>query len=131
MGLVREGVADADPANWRPRDPATFGVYLQIFIGEQGDEASDSFEVLACSPNWLAAQPLSVIPPASTMSEGIVSGRSLLLMKRWDYSALRRALDTFVGSLAGRNWGDVANRIGRMLPWEYEYKYDADQDRLT
>jgi hypothetical protein len=28
----------------------------------------------------------------------------------------------------GPDWGTVASRIGRAIPWEYDYKYDAHVD---
>jgi hypothetical protein len=29
----------------------------------------------------------------------------------------------------GTDWGSVANRIGRMIPWEFAYRYDDHIDR--
>ena len=37
-----------------PDDPTHFGVRVQAFIGSAESDLSDSFDVLVCSPRWLA-----------------------------------------------------------------------------
>jgi hypothetical protein len=46
------GVTDAD--NFVPSDPSHFGVSVQVFIGEPGDDDGDSFDMIVCSPAWFA-----------------------------------------------------------------------------
>ncbi|PSL01322.1 hypothetical protein CLV30_11452 [Haloactinopolyspora alba] len=41
-----------------PAGAAHFGVQAQIFIGMVGADEVDSFDVLVCSPSWLASRHL-------------------------------------------------------------------------
>ena len=46
-------------------------------------------------------------------------------MRRWDRVAFVEALDRVCDALSpGPDWGSVASRIGRLIPWEFDYKYD-------
>ena len=130
-----EGAADdASLGGFAPPDPQHFGCTAQVFIGEVGDEAFDSFDVWVCTPSWvsealaerdwtdrfgrLASMPANVLP-----------GAGFWFMPRWDAEAFRSALDVLCAEASpGPDWGTVAARIGRLLPWEYDYRYDAHVD---
>ncbi len=46
-------------------------------------------------------------------------------MKTWSPEAFEAALERLVTAMSpGPDWQTVANRVGRHLPWEYDYKYD-------
>jgi Immunity protein 8 len=117
--------------NFRPEDPQVFGFNAQIFIGEVGDERYDSFDICVCSPSWFAQQVdegvwdrfrkgiLRVIP------EAIAVGSYFWFMKSWSReefdNGLRAVCDVYSPA---RDWGTVASRIGRVIPWEYASRYD-------
>lgn len=110
---------------WSPEDPDKFGFNLQIFVGSTGDAASDSFDVTVCTPSWLSENWDWGIHEDDRSDLRL--GRDLILMKRWDFQQLEAAIRK-VCDVEANTWGDVANRIGRTLPWEYEYRYDDYQD---
>jgi hypothetical protein len=41
-----------------PPNPENFGAWVQVFIGEQTEptDSSDSFDLLVCTPSWMAAK---------------------------------------------------------------------------
>jgi hypothetical protein len=107
-------------------DPDNFGFNAQIFIGQTGDDMSDSFDVVVCSPSWFASQVaqgnwdrfkgggLRELP------ESIVVGSGLWFMRRWEATAFMDALARVCDTLGpGPDWGSVASRIGRLIPWEF------------
>ena len=47
-------------------------------------------------------------------------------MPRWDKSDFAAGVRAVCETLSpGPDWGTVAARIGRVIPWEFDYKYDA------
>jgi len=118
-----------DRSRFAPGDPEHFGVSVQAFIGEVGDDLSDSFDVVVCSPSWFAAQAASGRSFAQGaplgMPSSVTVGSAVWFMQRWDRAEFESALtficDTFSPA---PDWGTVASRIGRVVPWEF----DADHD---
>jgi hypothetical protein len=113
---------------WSPVHPADFAIRVQVFIGPEGSDTSDSFDTIVCTPKWLAHNWDDPRIGGFGLSPQVKSGRGLLLMKRWDYADLHQAIEGLCGSVAGMTWGDVADRIGRQLPWEFDYVFDREQD---
>lgn len=126
---------DLSLGGFRPPDPEHFGFNAQVFIGESGDDLSDSFDIVVCSPSWFANQVaegswnrfrnglLQAVP------ESVIFGRGLWFMRRWEKSEFDSALMAIAeAASSGPDWGSVADRIGRMIPWEFDYKYDRHLD---
>lgn len=121
---------------FRPADPTHFGVSVQIFIGHEADDASDSFDLVVCSPSWFAARVadgawdrfraggLTALPMSVAVGSGI------WFMRHCDQTEFESALRVVCESASpGPDWGTVAYRIGRLIPWEFDYKYDAHVDQ--
>lgn len=111
---------------WTPDDPESFRLELQIFIGSVGDDLSDAFDVTVCTPKWLHENWHSV-PEEFEGLPNVRSGHGFVLMQRWSFDDLGSTIRKICDVEANR-WGDTANRIGRKLPWEYDYRYDRYQD---
>jgi hypothetical protein len=115
-------------------DPGHFGVQAQVFIGEPGDEASDSFDLIVCSPSWFAERAArddweDLAYRLTEMPRTVFPGAGVWFMRRWDQRAFEAALAAIcTAASGGPDWGAVASRIGRLIPWEFEYKYDAHVD---
>jgi hypothetical protein len=125
--------ASKDAGVFEPSDPTHFGTSVQILIGEVGSDLADSFDVTVCSPSWFAAEVeggrwFTQAAPLG-MPETVAVGAGLWFMRSWDRdqfeSAVRFLCETYS---PGPDWGSVASRIGRQLPWEFDYKYDAHVD---
>ncbi|PSL01321.1 hypothetical protein CLV30_11451 [Haloactinopolyspora alba] len=64
------------------------------------------------------------------MSDTITPGSGLWLMERWNPDEFVAAVQLVVDkSSPGPDWGVVAARIGRSIPWEFDYKYDDQVNR--
>ena len=112
-------------------DPAHFGVRAQLFIGERGDDLADSFDVVVCSASWLAQEVAAGRTDQfageliGDMDGSVLPGAGVWLMQRWDREAFERNVRLVCATLSpGPDWGSVASRISRLLPWEYDYRYD-------
>jgi hypothetical protein len=59
------------------------------------------------------------------MPEAVAAGAGMWFMRQWDSSTFLKALDQICEVASpGPDWGSVASRIGRLIPWEFAYKYD-------
>jgi Immunity protein 8 len=127
---------DASLEGYAPLDPDHFGLSAQVFIGDTARNHSDSFDITVCSPAWFAAQVaagewerfrsggLRALPGA------VAPGHGLWFMHRWDRTVFEEALTVVCDSFSpGPDWGSVASRIGRLIPWESDYKYDQHVDQ--
>jgi hypothetical protein len=124
--------ATRDLAGFTPGDREMFGFNAQIFIGSVGSDRYDSFDIVVCSPSWFAKQVrdghwerfdrrLRALP------EAVLPGAGIWFMRRWDEREFRASLDAVCRTFSpGPDFGSVAARIGRLIPWEFDYKHDDE-----
>jgi hypothetical protein len=126
-----EAARDAGP--FEPADRAHFGVNVQVLIGRADDELADSFDLFVCSPSWFAAEVANGrwFPQGAPlgMPEAVAVGSGLWFMRQWE----RERFQSLFGSCAiptalHLTGGSVAARIGRQIPWEFDYMYDGHVD---
>ncbi len=119
---------------WNDTEPDSgathFGVSAQVFIGSTDSKLSDSFDCILCSTSMFADQ-FSLAQWGSGLAQDVLPGGEVLpvhgvwLMKTWSPEAFEAALERLVTAMSpSPDWQTVANRIGRHLPWEYDYKHD-------
>ncbi len=58
-------------------------------------------------------------------------GRHFWFMQRWDPEGFQQALDRALAKSAAGSWEEIANRLGRYMPWEFDYQYDESQDKTA
>lgn len=117
-------------------DPGHFGLDVHVYIGELGAPDSDSFDVVVCSPSWFAEHaasdkdwPWLVGRQPWTRSDGVLVGTGLWFMHRWSAQEFLAAVAAVSADASGGpGWQVVANRIGRSIPWEFDYRYDAEMN---
>ena len=122
----------------RPTDPTYFGFEGSVVLGVKEDR-DDLFDFFVCSPRWLADHYADRNPDTTRRSLGwpndqdleAVSMPGLILMPVWSEESLRSLLDRICGECTGPDWPTIASRLGRVLIWEYEYKYDEYVDTHT
>jgi hypothetical protein len=126
------------PLGWRrfaPHDPRHFGFHAQVFIGTPEDDLADSFDVMVCSPTWFvdhverdgAWDTFEAGPPE--LPDAVLPGAGIWFMRTWDPAQFEAALKAVCASASGGpDWGSVASRVGRLIPWEYDYRHDAHVD---
>jgi hypothetical protein len=109
---------------YAPADPEHFAIMVVAFIGSADDDKSDSFDVLVCSPSWFIEHFDERQRWPDWEAPGVHFGTGYVFMKRWDYRALEQSVIALCGLHEGYDWGTVANRIGRLMPWEFDYQWD-------
>jgi len=112
---------------WEPIDPTMFGAQVQLLVGPPND-AADAFDVFVCSPSWLCMHGRQLEGFTHPLLGGVLPGRQFWFMERWDPVSLDRAIDNVLDITAAGDWAETANRIGRYVEWEYDYRYDNAQD---
>lgn len=95
----------------RPTDPGVFGFLLQVIAGPGDGLGEESFDIVVCSPQWLA----------SHLADGELRwGRHHLLVHRYDWATLERFLRDQFESVEGETWRDVAEQLVHYGKWEFE-----------
>ena len=80
----------------------------------------DLFYFTVVTAGWLADNP----PP-----KGFEFARALLVT-RWDYETVRRAISDLSLHTEGRDWSEVATKLSRHARWEFEDQPGAESDRV-
>jgi len=138
LGTDRPGFRDpptlGDLEDPRPRDPEHFAYSMEAYIGDRDGDAADLFDGMVCSQSWLAARLLrddeiGTQHLAHFPSPAIITNTPWI-MRRWDRAEIERTVRLICDKYSpGPDWRTVADRIGRWLPWEYDYRYDEDVNR--
>ena len=130
--------AEVRPVEFSPPDPGHFGVHAQVLIGEPDDTLVDSFDIVVCTPSWFAEQCTladdwgMVNSPLWDFPAAVLPGAGVWFVRRWDAAEFETALRVVCASASGGpDWGTVASRIGRLIPWEYDLRHDARVDAST
>ena len=135
-------VADIKSINyhWWNREPEPpdgahdFAGSVQVLIGSTDDESADSFDLVVCSPNRFAEHlarenwdELDALPGGNVLP---ITG--VWLMRSWSRHEFEQAVQRVVPAYSpGPDFATVAARIGRVIPWEYDYKHDRRLNRAA
>lgn len=110
-----------------PEGATSFLVNVQALIGEVGHRACDSFDVHVASLDRLARY----YEDSETWCEESIEGQAIVplndwwLMRTWSRTAVEEAVRRVIDAAhPGEDVGVVANRIGRLMPWEFHYVWD-------
>jgi len=96
---------------YQPEDPEIFGFLLQVLAGPDDGPGEESFDVVVCSPRWLA----------SDLGDGGMRwGRHYLLVGRYDWPSLKQFVTAHFEAVEGDTWREVAEQLGRFGRWEFE-----------
>jgi hypothetical protein len=153
MLCKRSGESPVAPQEYTPSSIEHFGVEIQAFIGATPTGAVDSFDFVVCTPRWFAdgfdttdlrrwgesdwplrgdsaSWQLLGQPPSRPTDERdpVVFAAGLVFMRRWSATKLQMTIEELCARIEGPDWGAVASRLGRVLPWEFAYKYDRAVD---
>ena len=85
-----------------------FAVLVQLIVGPSDGPGEESFDVLVCSPAWLADQ------------TGPIIGRHHLIVQGFSYDEVERVVLSYLQRCEGDEWKDVAEKVGRLGLWEFE-----------
>ena len=86
-----------------------FGVLVQVLVGPADGPGEESFDVMVCSPKWLARE----------LKNGPLVGRHHLFLERWDFPTVEREIRRLFET-DGRSWEELGQRLARFGHWEFE-----------
>jgi hypothetical protein len=110
-GFYINDAPEVDPEVFEPDDAETFGVSITAFVGPNDEGGEEMFDFVVCSARWLAEHP---------PEKGFWFLRNHLLLTRWDYGVLDRALRDLCAHTHGETWHEVATKLSRWGYWEFE-----------
>lgn len=102
---------DADLENHVLDDAEDFGLLIEIDVGSVGEFGDDTFQVMVCTPKWLAAQ---------VHEHGPLTGRHYVIVEKYHFPTIRDFLTSKIESEEAPTWDELAERIGRIGKWEFE-----------
>ncbi|WP_175932830.1 MULTISPECIES: immunity 8 family protein [unclassified Burkholderia] len=97
--------------NYLPDDVSNFGTWIRAYIGPQGEEGSEAFDIEVCTPEWLKSR---------CTIEGAMWGRHMLIVGAYDYEAIKAFIERYVATCHGDDWAAIATKLSRMGAWEFE-----------
>ena|SRR5436190_20648510 len=92
-------------------DVEDFAILMQMMVGPKDAEGEESFDVLVCSPQWVARR---------VREAGPLVGRHHLIVESFDLDFISKYLRNEIESLDEPTWERLANKIGRIGKWEFE-----------
>ncbi len=99
-----------DPSTFAPED-ASFSLRLRLSVGPSDAEGSESFDLLVCSPAWLATQ---------CERDGFVTGRHHFIVNEYRFDFVRETLNKLINQYSGASWSEVGAKVARLGCWEFE-----------
>jgi hypothetical protein len=113
-----------------PGDRRHFGVLVWLFIGTADGGGVDRFDAFACTPSWIVE---AYAPSAPGGARSWLSGSSevlngVVVMPEWSESEFRSVIAKLCEECTGFSWRAVGNRLSRAVLWEYDYRYDEEED---
>jgi Immunity protein 8 len=104
-------VALDDLRDFRPNNPESLAIEVAATVGPPGVEGGDLFYFSACTAQWLQTdQP----------EKGFAFLHGYLLLTRWDFNVLERAIGDLCFRTEGSDWDEVATKLSRYGRWEFE-----------
>jgi hypothetical protein len=115
--LKRIYCPDYDIKTYYPENEDNFSVFLQIFVGIEGEEFEESFDVELFTPQYLIE---------NHQGDEIVIGKRAIIVFDYNFSNLEKRLKKYCDSCTGSTWGEIANKLMRMGKWEFEDYYQKE-----
>ncbi len=120
-GFYNNDAPEVDLESFAPAESDNFGLSVTTFIGPKDGGGEEMFDFFVCSPRWLAEHP---------PGKGFWFLRNHLLLTRWDFVVLDRALRDLCSRTHGETWQEIATELSRWGRWEYESNSAAELKRF-
>lgn len=129
---------DTGDPGWGPEDPLNFKLAGMAFVSSEPGGPADALDFEVCTPRWLAdnfSRAIQAQPPRHvagvfwSTDRKVLFGRGIISVERWSRQAIHHAIAEIIDNIQAPTWQIAAERAGRILPWEFDYKYDAKTDQ--
>jgi Immunity protein 8 len=104
-------------ASFQPDDPEDFAIVVGAVVGSPEAPGGDLFYFTVCTGRWLTAN-----PPEKAFA--FLKGH--VLLDRWNYDVLQRAISDVCTRTEGSDWNEVATKLSRYGNWEFEDYREAE-----
>ncbi|GAB6852442.1 immunity 8 family protein [Paraburkholderia kururiensis] len=101
--------SDVGVFEYVPNDPGRFNVWMNFTVGKLGGNGGDLFRLRVCTPDWLKEN----VAPMSW-------GRHVLVVHAYNPQAIIDYVDRYISSLEEPDWPRLANKLARVMEWEFE-----------
>ncbi len=102
---------DVELNKFFPENPEHFAIFVQLFIGLEGESGSDTFDSYLCSPSGLVEL---------LKDQDILIGRTLIIAREYDYEAVRSRIAKYCSRTLSDTWTEIAQKLLRLGHWEFE-----------
>ena len=96
---------------YRPEILENFGLSVRLMVGQEGEDGTESFDVLVCTADWIKDQ---------LTLERCIWGRHMLVVQEYDYALILELVSVRIASCDGKDRAEVANKLARIAAWEFE-----------
>ncbi|MEV6767947.1 Imm8 family immunity protein [Nocardia sp. NPDC051030] len=86
-------------------------IAIRFLAGPQGMAGEESFDLLVCTPQWIADQ---------VNLTGLLVGRHKIIVNRIDLDTVTQYLRGYIAGLDEPTWPELAAKLGRIGMWEFE-----------
>jgi hypothetical protein len=88
-----------------------FCFLLQLLVGPKDEKGDETFDIVVCTPQWLIE---------NNTNSAIIFGRHHLIVFEYNFKAICDKLTQVVNVIDGKNWDEIALKVGRIGMWEFE-----------
>jgi len=101
---------DYTPQGYKPEEADNFSVFWQLLIGSAESNASESFNIEICTPQWLSQK---------VGSGGMISGHGYIIVSEYDPQKIINYLKIRIENISSPAWDEIAQKISRIALWEF------------
>ena len=102
---------DININNYWPEDEENFGFLLQVMIGPESEEGSESFDIMVCTPDWIKN---------NLSGQKAIWGLHYLIVFEYNITFIKKYISNYLVNCTGSNWQDIAKKISYIGKWEFE-----------
>ncbi len=93
---------------YRSADPLDDFAWFTLFIGIEGEDSADTFQVVVATPRAVGR---------IKSQHGSFPG---LTVDHFDPNSIERTLKEYVSNFSGNTWEQIATQLRKRMLWEYE-----------
>lgn len=102
---------DFDWESQTPDNPKCFEVLLQAFVGPVGEDNSESFDLLICTPSFLERE---------AADSGVIDGHHRIIVSSFNRDRIESYIRQRIRAVDEPTWVELATKVGRLGRWEFE-----------
>ena len=106
---------DIDERVFWPDEEDCFCFAVDALVGPDGEPGEEAFGFRVCTPKWIATRMIN-----RDFVDFGVFGKNLIIVKEYDWDAIRKMVATLCANTTGKDWQEVASKLSRFGRWEFE-----------